>query len=608
MSLRFLAAILLLLGASCAVASTNLSGELTPVIVTANRLAQSADSSLLPVTVITRQDIEQSQAQSLEGLLRGQVGIDISNNGGQGKTSSVFLRGTNSDHVLVLVDGIKVGSATTGTAAFQDIPLALIDHIEIVRGPLSSLYGSEAIGGVIQIFTRKGSGPAKPSFAIGGGSYYTRQGSASISGGYGKGGWYSLGISGFDTQGFNACQGSLTAGCYTIEPDRDGYRNISGRARLGWRFAGGTEAQMNALRTTGDNRYDGSTSNESKTSQNIVGASLNVNILPFWLSKFQLGQSQDNSDNYLNGVFKSRFNTRRNSASWQNNFSLDARQTLTAGIDWQSDHIDSTTDYLVSARDDTGIFAEYLSQLGAQSLQLSLREDHNQQFGSATTGNAAWGYRFSRHLRMSIAYGTAFKAPSFNELYYPGFGNANLQPERSRSLDIGLSSHTRSQQWSIHAYETRVKDMIGYDASYTPANINSARIRGIEAVIGKQFKHWAIHANLSLLRPINEATGANNGKLLSRRAEQMFSLSIDHRQGQWSVGGSLRGEGRRYDDLANTQVLEGYATLDLRSEYRFDKRWHLQGRIANVFDKAYQTAYLYNQPGRGVYLTLRYQD
>lgn len=606
MSLRILAA-MLLLGASCAAAATNLSDKLAPVVVTANRLAQSADNSLSPVTVITRQDIEQSQAQSLEDLLRGQVGIDISNNGGQGKTSSVFLRGTNSDHVLVLVDGIKIGSATTGTSAFQDIPLALIDHIEIVRGPLSSLYGSEAIGGVIQIFTRKGNAHARQSFAIGGGSYYTRQGSATISGGYGQGGWYSLGISGFGTQGFNACQGSLTAGCYTIEPDKDGYRNLSGQVRLGWRFAGGNEAQVNALRTTGDNRYDGSTSNESKTAQDIVGASLNLNILPFWLAKFQLGQSQDDSDNYLNGVYKSRFDTRRNSASWQNNFSLNAKQTLTAGIDWQRDQIDSTTNYSVTSRDDTGMFAEYLARLGAQSLQLSLREDHNQQFGSTTTGNAAWGYRFSRHLHMSIAYGTAFKAPSFNELYYPGFGNTHLQPERSRSLDIGLSSHTRTLQWSIHVYETRVKDMIGYDASYTPANINSARIRGIETVLGKQFRHWMIHANLSLLRPINKAAGANYGKLLSRRAEQLFSLSVDYKLARWSIGGRLRGEGRRYDDLANTQVLGGYATLDLLSEYRFAKNWRLQGRVANVFNKVYQTAYLYNQPGRGVYLTLRYQ-
>lgn len=608
MLLRFMAAILLLLSASCAIASANVSDELSPVIVTANRLAQSADDSLFPVTVITHLDIEQSQTQSLEDLLRGQVGIDISNNGGQGKTTSVFLRGTNSDHVLVLMDGTKIGSATTGTAALQDIPVALIDHIEIVRGPLSSLYGSEAIGGVIQIFTRKGQGPASSAVSVGGGSYSTKQGDMALSGSIGQGSWYSLGVSGFDTQGFNACQGSLTAGCYTIEPDKDGYRNISARLRLGKRFASGTEMEVNALRTTGDTQYDGMSSNESKTAQDVVGASSNMNILPAWFARFQLGQSRDNSDNYLNGVYQSRFNTRRDSASWQNNFSLDTQETLTAGIDWRNDQIDSTTVYTVTSRNNTGVYAEYLSKFGAQNLQLSLRQDHNQQFGSATTGNAAWGYRVSPHMRINIAYGTAFKAPTFNELYYPGFGNANLHPERSRSLDIGLASHTRTQQWSIHAYETRVTDLIGYDASYTPVNIDAARIRGVEAVVDQRFGLWTIHANLSLLRPINEAAGANNSKLLSRRAEQLFSLSADRKQGAWSIGASLRGEGHRYDDLANTQVLGGYATLDLRSEYRFDNTWRLQGHIENVFDKTYQTAYLYNQPGRGVYLMLRYQS
>lgn len=607
MSLRIIPAVFLLFGAARVFANKPPSDQLSPIVVTADRFAQSVDEALFPVTVITHQEIERSQAQSVEDLLRGQVGVDISNNGGQGKTTSVFLRGTNSDHVLVLIDGIKIGSATTGTAALQDLPVSLIDHIEIVRGPRSSLYGSEAIGGVIQIFTRKGHGPATSTFSIGGGSYGTKRGDATLSGGIGQAGWYDLGISGYDTQGFNACQGSLSAGCYVIEPDKDGYRNLSGRLRAGWLFGNGAEVEVNTLRTTGNNFYDGSNSNQSKTSQQVLGTTLRFNVIPIWNAILRFGQSQDNSNNYLDGVFKSRFNSRRYTAVWKNDVSIDTGKNLIAGVDWQRDQIDSATIYTATSRNNTAAFAEYLSQFGVQDLQFSLREDHNQQFGAATTGGAAWGYRFTNHLRLSISYGTAFKAPTFNELYYPGFGNAKLQPERSRSLDVGMTGSTRTQVWSVHAYETKITDLIGYDASYTPANINAACIRGLEAEISRRFQYWSVRANLSLLRPINQASGLNYGKLLSRRAERIFALSVIREQGRWRMGADLRGEGRRYDDLANTQVLGGYATWGLHAEYRLDMNWRMQAQIENVFDKKYETAYLYNQPGRGIYLLLRYQ-
>ena len=192
-------------------------------------------------------------------------------------------------------------------------------------------------------------------------------------------------------------------------------------------------------------------------------------------------------------------------------------------------------------------------------------------------------------------------------MYYPGFGNANLQPECSRSIDLGLAGKFAKSRWSINAYETRVTDLIGYDATYTPVNINTARIRGIEVVASMRILQWDINTNLSLLDPVNEAQGANNGKLLPRRAQRLLSLSMDRDLGAWHTGVTLRGEGRRYDDLANTKTLGGYATLDLRAEYRFAKSLRLQGRIANVFDKQYETAYLYNQAGREFFVTLRYQ-
>lgn len=215
--------------ALCGASSLSLAEpvSLADQVVTATRTAQTASQSLAAVSVIDREDIERSQARSVPELLRQVPGVSLANNGGFGKNTTLFLRGTESDHVLVLIDGIKVGSASAGLTAFQDLPVELIERIEVVRGPRSSLYGSEAIGGVIQIFTRRGDGQgAKPFFSAGYGTHQTLEGSAGVSGGAGNG-WYSLGVSSFDTAGIN----TKRAGTAGYEPDRDGYRNLSGNLR-----------------------------------------------------------------------------------------------------------------------------------------------------------------------------------------------------------------------------------------------------------------------------------------------------------------------------------------------------------------------------------------
>jgi vitamin B12 transporter len=606
---RLASAVLLLLGTPIAFSAEEGTFDLGTINVTATRTAQTADETIAPVTVITREDIEGSQAQSVADLLRDQPGISISNNGGQGKFTSVFLRGANSDQVLVLVDGVKVGSATSGTSAFEDLPLDLIERIEIVRGPQSSLYGSEAIGGVIQIFTRKGNGPLKPSFSLGGGSYGTRQGSAALSSDAGSGGWYSVGLSGFDTHGFPACKSSLTAGCYAIVPpgETDGYENESARLRAGWRFANGTEAEMNWLHTDGDNLYEGSYSNESKSVRQVLGASLGTTPLDAWHTALRAGQSQDDSDDFLNGIFVDRFNTQRRTLSWQNDIELAQGHQLVAGVDWQNDRVTSTTAYALTSRDDTGVFAEYLAKMGAHDIQLAVRRDNDQQFGAKSTGSVAWGYNLNPELRITASFGSAFKAPNFNDLYYPGFSNPSLRPEASHSVNVGLAGKAGAARWSLNTFETQVTDLIGLDAAYIPINIDSARIRGIEGVASARLLDWELRGNLNLLDPENQSTGADNGNVLPRRPKQAISLDANRSVGAWSGGVTVRAESYRYDDLANTIRLGGFTTVDLRTEYRVNKDWRMQARIQNLLNKDYETAYLYNQPGRGVYVMLRYQ-
>lgn len=599
------AAALLLLGAHSAFAT-----DLDPIIVTATRTAQTADETLASVTVITREKIERQQASSVQDVLRGVAGLAIANTGGLGKATSVFLRGTESDHVLVLIDGVKVGSATLGTTAFQHIPVEQIERIEIVRGPRSSLYGSEAIGGVIQIFTRKGGGALKPFFSIGGGSHQTYSASAGVSGG-GERGWFNVSASGIDTGGFNACDGRPPpggAGCFTYEPDKDGYRNLSGSLRAGYRFDNGLEMDVRALRAEGKNEFDGRFVNESESVQQILGGTLRFSPADRWHITLTAGRSRDESDNFKDGAFRSRFDTERDTLSFQNDLSFAPDHLLTVGADYQDDRIDSTTAYAVTSRDNTGLFTQYQGRFGAHDVQLSLRRDDNKQFGNRNTGGAAWGYAPSEGLRLTASYGTAFKAPTFNELYFPGFGNPNLRPEESRSFELGLGGKAVWGRWSLNAYETRVDDLIAFDAAtWAPVNIDQARIRGLEAVLGTQLGGWDLNTNLTLLDPENRSVGANDGNVLPRRARQSLRLDADRDFGRYRLGATLLAAGKRYDDLANTRALGGYATIDLRAEVALAKDWRVQARVENLFDKDYQTAAFYNQPGRGLYLTLRYQ-
>ncbi len=579
------------------------------VLVTATRTARTADETLAAVTVVTRADIERQQARSVADVFRGLPGISVANNGGRGKLTAVFMRGTEADHTLVLIDGVKVGSATSGGAAFQDMPVDLIERIEIVRGPRSSLYGSEAIGGVIQIFTRRGGGATLPRFSIGAGSDQTYNVTAGISGG-GEQAWYSADLSRERTDGFNSCrvEAAGVGGCFTAEPDRDGYDNLSGSVRAGYRFAGGAEFDVNWLRTEADSEFDGGFQNYAEAVQQTLGARLAMSPLAHWKLTLAAGQSRDDSDNFKDGVFASRFDTERRTLSVQNDFGIGAHGLLTLGADHQDDRVSSTTDYAVTERDNRGLFAFYQGKAGLHDYQLGLRNDDNEQFGSHNTGSLAWGYTLSDALRLTASYGTAFKAPSFNELYFPFFGNPELEPETSRSVEFGLAGRTGWGSWSANLFQTMVDDLIAYDAAiFSVNNVDKARIRGLEGVLNTRVRGWDVAANLTLLDPENRSAGAQRGNVLPRRAEQALRVDLDRDFGAIRAGMTLHAEGRRYDDLGNRNRLGGYATVDLRAEYALDRDWRLQGKVGNLFDNDYETARFYEQAGRNLFVTLVYQ-
>ena len=593
------------------------------VIVTATRTAQTADEVLSSVTVISREDIERRQARSVEDLLRGTQGISITNNGGPGKNTSVFMRGTESDHILVLIDGVRAGSATSGGAAYGNIPIEQIERIEIVRGPRSSLYGSEAIGGVIQIFTRKGGKEGfTPSFSIGGGSYGTFNGSAGLSG-RSKRGWFNMNISGKNTNGFNSCSGKPYpngAGCFTNEPDRDGYQNVAGSFRAGYLFKNGLDIETNFMRSSGKVNYDGKYSNKSELVQQVFGGKARYSPFEFWKVTLAGGRSRENSRDFLGQGknFKSRFDSRRDTITLQNDFTLNKTHLLTVGADYKNDTVSSSEDFEVTSRNNLGAFAQHQATVFKQDLELSIRYDENEQFGGNVTGGAGWGYTVTEWLRFTANVGTAFKAPTFNELYYPGgYSNANLRPEESVSYEFGTSGKIKQTNWAFNIYETQIHDLIANDASWVPQNINKVRIRGFEGMISTRIKKWQINTNLTLLDAQNKSSGTNRGNILPRRAKESFRFDVNRKFdkfklfglsfNKYTIGTQLLVVGQRYDDLANTRKLDSYVKLDIRGEYTLNQNWRLQGRIENISNERYETASFYNQPGRNFFITLRYQ-
>lgn len=603
-SILSLAVAAALAGLSFAAAADTPDAQLQPTIeVTASRVAQTVDASLASVSVITRADIERTGAPDLIEVLRLQAGVDVARLGGAGMQTSVFLRGTNSNHVLVLIDGVRVASNNTGSFAFENLPLDAVERIEIVRGPRASYWGSDAIGGVIQVFTRKLDGA---HLAASYGSY----GSADGSVGYGMqtDTWgVSAQAGGRHVDGFSSS--NPLAGPYVYNPDDNPMQNHNQTAQV-WYKLGTQTLSASAFRNVGTQSFDNGAYGPaiSHTLDQSIGINLEGAITADWQHRLSVGTSRENIDT---AAFGSAYRSTREQLSWANDFTLAPNQHLTAGLDYVYDHgrnldtFGGTTVY-DKTRNNTGVFAGWRADAGAFDGEVSGRYDHNSNFGSEFSGSIAGGYKFADNLRLTASYGTAFSAPTLGQLYSPGYGgyyagNPLLDPERSRTGELGLEwKADDANRLEARAFTTRVRDLIDFSGNKSQAiNIAHAAIDGLELTHGWHSGAYSWTNTLTLQDPRNEDTD----KQLVRRPKQKLSSVFDAQLSDAISAGAEIVYAGRADDVGGAK-LGSYTLLNLRASYTINAQWRLGARVENLGDKNYQLAYGYNTPGRSGYLTV----
>lgn len=597
--------------------------ELDDVVVTASRVEQPRESVVADVTVINREEIERAGADSLIDILRKQPGVQVSANGGAGTSSSVFLRGTNSEHVVVLVDGLRINSATSGTTSFESIPLSQIEKIEILRGPASSLYGADAIGGVIQIFTRKGNSASPHVYAATGlDSYNTKTAEAGISGGHNNLS-YSLNVSSLDTDGFSARR--IRTGKF--DKDDDGHHKISVSANAELRLTEGHSLGLQYFESKNRSDYDSGRDNFDnygrQTLQSYAITSKNQ-FNDFWHSTFKLGIGIDKSDSHAlpsastpSGV--SEFRTEQKQFTWQNDLTLPLG-ILTLAYDRLEQKIDSTTNFAKDTRNTDGFLVSYLLNHDNHSIQASIREDHNSQYGNNATGGVGYGYRFTPAWRVSTNYGKAFKAPSFNQLYFPNFGNPALAPEKSENVDIAISYQGSHFNSGITLFQNKIRNLIANagpavptctSGGFCPINVGKVEIQGI--TLNGQWDitdTLLLNGNYTVQSPRDEETD----QLLVRRGNRYGAINLLHNVGALQWGAELLGASTRYNNATNTKKMGGYMLVNLTANYKLNPEWRLEARANNILDKEYVLTYTgntdtspaYNTAGSNLFVGLRY--
>lgn len=578
--------------------------SLDQMVVTATRTDSAVSSPLSSVSVITREEIERYDYRTVTEALNSLPGVTIANTGGLGKQTSLFVRGTESNHTQILLNGVKLATSESGAPQLEHLPIHSIERIELVRGPQSSLYGSSSIGGTIQIFTRDKQEGFKPRLSVAAGSHNTKEANVGFSAGNDLG-WVTFDAGHLDSDGFDSCDGrSATLGiaCFADEPDNDGYRNKNYSLRAGTTLGSRVNLEAFKLYNSGRTHYDGYY-NETVFEQYTTGLTAKADITDTWKLTSSVSKSIFNSDTFGASASDWYENTKK-TFSIQSDLTVFDKHIFTLGYDYEEDEVEALSGYEDAERENDAYFTQLQGQFGKHDYRVSLRADDNEQYGHDTSANAAWGYQFTPATRAYVSYGEAFTAPSFVDLYSPFGSNPDLQPEESESIEVGVMGQMTHFDWSVAAFRTKIDDLIFFDG--IPQNISEAEIKGIEFTASTVFLGVNMNGQLSLLDTENQADDSNHGNILPRRAEQTFTLNAFKSFGKYTLASKLYVSGKRYDNATNNKRTEGFTTVDLVGSYQLAPSTSVRLKVANLFDEQYETVAGYNTDSTNVMLSLHY--
>ncbi len=569
------------------------------VIVTASRVPVAVSETLAAVDVIDRDRIEAAGTQDVVDVLRRVPGVDIVRGGGIGQQASVFIRGTNSNHALVLIDGVRVGALGTGAYAWEHLPLAQIERIEVVRGPRAAQWGADALGGVVQIFTRR---DAAPHASVQAGNHDTYGIAAGI-GRRGQRGGFGVHAGWLETRGQNA----TAPGNWSFDPDRDGalLRNVTVHGDL---ELGAQRLEAMLLHADNDIGFD---QGESNTRQDVQSLALAGELAQRWQHRLTLGGSRDRLDTPDSFT---AYLSRRRQADWQHTFAHGARGETTFGLAWldeRGEQVDTFGGQAVYAQSRTtrSAFAGWRGRAGAQAFELSGRHDDNSVYGGSTSFGMAWGWDMGDVARLSASWGEGFRAPTMNELYSPGWGgwyagNPDLAPERSESYELALRvTPGGANEYELRVFRNDIDDLIDFSGEQAQAiNIARARIDGAELVWRWQGAAWHLETNATWQDPRSRDTGE---ALLRRPARKATALLERHFDGGLRVGveGVAASDRPDYGGVK----LGGYGLLALRASMPVATGWTLDARVENLLDRDYTLIDGYHTPDATALLTLRWQ-
>ena len=602
-------------------ASASAQTTLQPIVVSGSREPQPIDRVTADVVVLDAERIRASTADSLEDLLRREAGVQISRTGGPGQSAGVFIRGTSANSTVVMVDGVRVGSATLGQFEFEAIGLAQIERIEVLRGPASSLFGADAVGGVVQIFTKQGDGDPRINANAAVGGYRSYQAGLGVSGAQ-AGIDYAVLLSRESSRGVSALRPGDQFVNYN--PDDDGYQRDTALLKLGYSPATGHRIGLKWMQSRLNAQYDGSeflASNgfaqdatpdfRNHLNNDVIALDYRGVISPAWTTTAQVSHNDD--DLKSGGSVLDRFRTQRDQLTWQNAWTPADGQQLVLAYEHLKEKAHADTYIEDVKRSNNALVLGYTGQFGAQVLQADVRHDRNSVYGGNTTGRLGWSMEVAKNLRVRAQAGTTYRAPSFNELYYPGFGVSTLSAERGRSVELGLNWRAGTSEAAATIYHNRVRDLIAYEIDPTPPNcpndpayafgcarnIGNARLQGATLSGSHRFGDLRVSATLDVL----DAQDLDAQKRLARRAAHQESLSGDYDAGAWTFGVATLTVGARPDA---GKRLGSYTTLDLRARWRVAPGWQLEAKLLNATDRDIEPVRDYQSLGRQAWVGVRY--